>query len=108
MTFWIDSVKDNGGMKYWVLFTHGNFHAPTAVIGDHEMTAIAQKVLGINEKITDLGAEIVGYRKANKITQAEFALTCGVSRNYISQIENGKADNLSLDVYQRITKALQP
>ncbi len=93
-------------MKYWVLFTHGNFHAPTAVIGDHEMAAIARKVLGINERGAQLGQAIVDYRKANKITQAEFALTCGVSRNYISQIERGTANNLSLDIYQRIKRII--
>lgn len=107
MTFWIDSVQDAGGMKYWVLFTHGKFHEPVAIISDTEMAAIAKKVLGVEHQFSDLREAIASYRKHHRITQDEFATQCGVSRNYISQIERGVAKNLSLEVYQRINRRLQ-
>ncbi len=104
MTFWIDSVTDAGGMKYWILFTHGQFHNPVAVIGDGDMRLIAERVIGVQKQIDDLGAAVLAYRKTHKLTQLEFATRCGVSRNYISQIERGKADNLSLAVHRRVSR----
>lgn len=106
MTFWIDSVKDEAGIKYWILFTHGQFHNPVAVIGDENMRILAERVIGTSKQIDDLGAAVMAYRKAHKLTQLEFAARCGVSRNYISQIERGRADNLSLAVYQRVSREI--
>ena len=108
MRFLIESFRDESGEKYWVLFTHGKFHKPTAIIGDTEMFAIANRVLGLEQQIEDLGAGVMAYRKLNRMTQDDFAARCSVSRNYISQIERGVAKNLSLDIYQRINKELQP
>ena len=53
-----------------------------------------------------LAGKILAYRKLNRMTQAEFAKLAGVSRNYLSQIENGVASNLSLKMAMRISAAL--
>lgn len=105
--FSIDSVKDESGAKYWILFEHGKFHKPTAVIGDTEMVFIANRVLGMAQQMRDLGEAIVSFRKLNRMTQDDFAARCGISRNYISQIERGIASNLSLAVHQAIVRAMQ-
>ncbi len=44
----------------------------------------------------DIGSTIKGLRKHKKLTQEEFATACGISQNYLSQIENNlKEPNLS-------------
>ena len=102
--FWIEDLRDNNGTRYWVLFTHGMFHAPTAVIDDQTMKNIAERILSIQGKITpeNLGATIKQYRHRNKMTQADFSDRVGIIRTYISQIERGIATNISLDVYNKI------
>ena len=103
---WIEPLTDNAGSKYWLLFSHGQFHAPVAVIDDMNMRAIAEKVIGKPQQVIDLGAAVKAYRKRHKMTQQEFADRSGISRNYISQIERGFPLNLSMDVHQRITGAM--
>ncbi|RZJ63471.1 MAG: XRE family transcriptional regulator [Flavobacterium sp.] len=44
----------------------------------------------------DLGTVIRDIRKVKGQTQTEFAITCGITQTYLSQIENnGKEPNLS-------------
>jgi DNA-binding XRE family transcriptional regulator len=106
MTFSIEPLIDAGGTKYWILFEHGLFHDPTAVITDSEMRNIARAVIGTEPTIEDLGHELKLYRKRNRRSQAEIAEMAGISRNYISQIERGKAKNLSLDMVNRLRKVV--
>lgn len=50
---------------------------------------------------------LVLRRKEKKLSQSELAKVAGVSRNYISQIERGKIDNVSYIVFDRICIALE-
>ena len=102
--FWIEDVKDVGGNKYWVLFTHGEFHMPVAMIDDLAMKAMARKVLSYELGLKGparIGGVIVAYRREHKMYQQEFADACGISRTRISQIENGN-DNITQATYMKI------
>lgn len=74
-----------------------------------EMTHNEWGVLATNEQKLnglDLAAAIKAYRKRTGETQQRLADKTGVSRNYISQLEHGKAVNVSLDIYQRIVREI--
>ena len=45
------------------------------------------------------------FRKSRGLSQEEFAAKAGVSRNYLSKVENN-ASNLTLDYLQEIAKVL--
>lgn len=45
-------------------------------------------------------------RKKRKVTQTELARLTGLSRQYINQIENGKASNVSVNIALKIASAL--
>ena len=107
--FCIDRLLDNSGADYWVLFTHGQFHAPVAVIDGINARNLAERVLGINltmPAVEDLGAAILAHRKKRKLSQTDFAELCNVSRNYISQIERGERSNVSMALYNRILEVM--
>jgi DNA-binding XRE family transcriptional regulator len=96
--YWIEDVTDYAGTRYWILFTHGMFHAPTAVIDDVSMRNMAEKVLGIRiaeiEAIHDakLPEAVANYRKRAGMTQQELADAAGVSRTNLSNIERGRGN----------------
>jgi transcriptional regulator with XRE-family HTH domain len=46
------------------------------------------------------------YRKRLNLSQAELAKRAGVSRNYISLIERGHIENVTLHVYQSVCREL--
>lgn len=46
-------------------------------------------------------------RKEKGLTQEELALMAGVTQEYISEIENGEVDGLTLHVLDRLAKALK-
>lgn len=93
--YWIEDLTDCAGTRYWILFTHGMFHAPTAVIDDVSMRNMAEKVLGIRiaeiEAIHDarLSDAVRNYRKRTGKTQQELADAAGISRTNLSNIERG-------------------
>ena len=103
---WIEPLTDNAGSKYWLLFSHGQFHAPVAVIDDVNMRANAEKVAGKPQQIDDLGIAVKAYRKRHKMTQQEFADRSGISRNRISTIERGLVENMETTTIHKITMAL--
>jgi len=106
--FWVEPLTDLVGDKYWVLFTHGNFHEPTAVIADVNMQAIVDRVRPRADiAVTELGKAIHAYRRRRKISQAELAERVGISRNYLSQIERGQAGNISMEYYNAIREAIK-
>lgn len=45
-------------------------------------------------------------RKSKKIKQSDLAKSSGISRAYLSELENGKKTNPSTDVLMRIANAL--
>ena len=49
---------------------------------------------------------VVIYRKRLNLTQAELAKRAGVSRNYISLIERGHIENVTLNVYHAVCREL--
>lgn len=54
---------------------------------------------------TQLGANIARSRSRVGMTQTSFALMVGVSRQYLIDIENGRA-NPTVDMLERIAKGL--
>lgn len=46
-------------------------------------------------------------REKQKITQTELAIRAGVSRTYLSLIENNKVSNIRLQTMQNISSALR-
>lgn len=106
MKFMIEPLTDAAGNKYWLIYEHGLFHDPTAVIDDHNMRGIVSAVIGKEITINDLGQKVKAYRKAKRYSQKEMAALAGISRNYLSQIERGAADNLSVDVMNRLRMAI--
>ena len=50
----------------------------------------------------DFAKILTAFRTANKLSQQETANRLGISRNYLSQIERGKAMNISFDLGLRI------
>lgn len=48
------------------------------------------------------GILVLACRKAHRMSQAQLADVVGVSRNYISQIERGHGDNVSLSVFNKL------
>lgn len=59
-----------------------------------------------NKKFKEIGNRIKEIRKSKHLSQNDMAELIQVSPSYFSDIENGKA-NISLDIFMRITEALQ-
>lgn len=59
-----------------------------------------------NNKLKDVGNRIREVRKSKHLSQNELSEMIKVSTSYMSDIENGKV-NISLDVFMRVTEALQ-
>ena len=57
-------------------------------------------------KLKEMGARVREARRNLKLSQVDLAEQAQLHPTYISQIENGKA-NLSIDVFIRLTEALQ-
>jgi len=52
--------------------------------------------------MSDFGKILKSYRAASHESQSEVASRLGISRNYLSQIERGKARNISFKLASRI------
>ncbi len=55
-----------------------------------------------------LGGELAKYRKNRGLTQTEMAQLLGISPSYVSRIERGLANNVSVAIKQRVIALLQP
>lgn len=55
----------------------------------------------------EFGLTILLQRKRNQITQAELAKLVGISRNYLSMIEQGEPVNLSVKILVNIAGAIK-
>jgi DNA-binding XRE family transcriptional regulator len=109
--FWIEQVTDNANNLYWILFEHGQFHHPTAVIDDVEMKGIARMVLGVDEMGIPAPAEISkrleSYRNRHNCTLRDLAELTGISASTLSRIENGK-EAIEYDTYTKLMAVLNP
>lgn len=110
---YIERVSDAGG-GMWVLFEHGRFHQPIVILTDHQAQRIASEIaskVAVDTDapmlVGDLARRVKERRTELRISQAEYAAKLGVSRNYLSMIERGKADNISLGIYRTIMADLQ-
>jgi len=54
-----------------------------------------------------LGAQIKRLRKLRGLTQVELADKLGITQAYLAQLESGVRANPTLDLLQRIAKALK-
>jgi DNA-binding XRE family transcriptional regulator len=54
-----------------------------------------------------LGEELARYRRQNELSQSEVARQLDVSRTYVSFIERGLAENVSVKVRQRIAELVR-
>lgn len=57
-------------------------------------------------KIDRFRNQVIRFRKQEKLTQSEVARIAGISRNYLSLIERGQAENLSMAIVQRLRETL--
>ena len=54
----------------------------------------------------DLGRQVQAKRKERDLSQAQLGDLVGISRNYVSLIERGEAENISLKVVNQLAVAL--
>lgn len=101
--FWIEPLTDAANNRYWVLFEHGQFHAPTAVLDDSEAKTIARLILG--EEMANIGEAIKKHRQFYRYSQQELAKIIGISRVYLADIEAGKA-NITMKTREKILKVV--
>jgi transcriptional regulator with XRE-family HTH domain len=59
------------------------------------------------EKIKMLGKKIKESREARDLTQEEFARRCGISRQAIAKIEQGKTKNMLVSTLWKIAACLK-
>lgn len=55
-----------------------------------------------------LGDELIRYRKSKNLTQADMGRLLDISTSYVSRIERGVTNNVSLTIQRRIMALLQP
>ena len=53
-----------------------------------------------------IGRNVLTLRKEKKVTQEQLASLANVSRNYISMIERGEAENISEDIIRKLAWGL--
>lgn len=58
------------------------------------------------DNLEHFGDRVRAARKSDKLKQAELAEKVGISRTYLSQIEQGRARNLSLRLAQKLSEKL--
>ena len=60
----------------------------------------------MDRNLRDIGSRIRDARKERKLDQADLAEKLNISMSHMSDIENGRT-NFSIEVFMRITEALQ-
>ena len=106
--FNVSVFQDSAGRRYFSVFEYGRFHRPLLVIGEHEAATLAVAMLGGRSKLpivpgaSEIAEEVSYHRAERGLTQSELAQKLGISRNYVAQIEAGKAENISIGIYRSI------
>ena len=99
---------DSAGRRYFSIFERGDFHRPLLVIDEREAATLAVAMLGGRAKLpvvpgaSEIAHEVSYHRAERGLTQSELAQKLGISRNYVAQIEAGRAENISLEIYRSI------
>ena len=101
--FWTKMKDDHS--TYWVLYEPGAFRTPLLMLDHYTMKQLAQEVMH-SVHIDDLPEAVKRHRKNYGLSQEVMAENLGISRNYLSQIERGIADNLSMKLYENIINYL--
>ncbi|MGZ5006781.1 MAG: helix-turn-helix domain-containing protein [Methylobacter sp.] len=60
----------------------------------------------MNEYLMQIGDIVKGKRLDLSLIQKELELRSGVTQSMISKIENGSAENVSIEVLRKLAKAL--
>ncbi len=60
----------------------------------------------MTNRVENIGKNIKKYRKIQQLPQIELAVTVGIDRAYLSEIENGRT-NPSINILYAIADALQ-
>lgn len=102
--FW-KCVTDELGSKYWILYKQGHFGTPIAIFEHYRMKVLAMDIMH-NVHTDDLPMAIKRYRERHEYSQEDAAARIGISRNYLSQIERGLVDNLTMKMYEKIVWAI--
>lgn len=55
----------------------------------------------------DYKEKILSYRAKHLLTQVQFAKTCGIAKNVIAKIEQGKAKKMSYKTIGKLNKILE-
>jgi DNA-binding XRE family transcriptional regulator len=104
----VAAFQDGAGRRYFSIFEHGSFHRPLLIIDEREATTIAIAMLGGRAKLpvvpgaNEIAHEVRYHRAERGLSQLKLAQKLGISRNYVAQIEAGKAENISIGIYRRI------
>jgi len=69
------------------------------VMSDAEYMAAKSR---LDEIKRPFGERVREYRDKNGVSQTKLANDVGISRNYLSQIEKGKASNISYEIRKRL------
>ncbi len=104
-SFYWTRVKETDGEVFWVLFEQDGFGTPIALIPHYYMKRLASDVLH-TVHMDDLPEALKNHRKHYGLSQDKMAHRLDISRNYLSQIERGLADNLSMRLYENIINYL--
>jgi predicted transcriptional regulator len=91
--FFIEPITDSTGNKFWIMFEHGMFHSPTAVIDDFNMRGISRQVLGDSigmNTVPGVRHKLRQIREGQGLTQADVSGLMGLSStSAVSHYETG-------------------
>ena len=104
MFYWKKVVEDDV-YKYWVFFEHGRFNHPVMIMDHYQAKKFAKEVQR-EVLFQEVPEALKRLRERNGITQEQVAGYLGISRNYVSMIERGIADNMTLKMYEKIINYL--
>ena len=91
--------------KYWVFFEHGRFNHPVMIMDHYQVKKLAKEVM--HDMLFKETPELLKkHRERHGFTQEQMAEHLGISRNYVSMIERGVADNMTLKIYEKIINYL--
>ena len=104
MFYWKKVIEEDM-YKYWVFFEHGRFGQPIMIMDHYQVKKLAREVQH-EVMFEDIPKQLKRHRENHGFTQEQVAEHLGISRNYVSMIERGVADNMTLKIYEKIINYL--